>query len=315
MVVGGSVWLDEATTWAATALRGLGRRLVGPARQVRVRPWSTQVVLTATAHPDTVTAGTPVWLKQGCAALAHEGRVLSLIARIAPEVVDAPLAVDPVSGRFLTADHGPSMRDQGRDDAGSWCDVVALAARAQQQLLAHADALVAAGLPDGSPTTALERLEDLVEAGAHDDGGRTARLRRLRPAVRESAAALLDSPFPVTWNHGDLHPGNVAAGTASRPLQLFDLGDSDLSCAPEVLAVPRRAIADDAVWGEVLAAYCDAWGIDHAVGAALWPHVERVHAVNRTHAWSRALAEATPAEAQRWLPHRDHHLEQIGEPT
>ncbi|PWD50187.1 hypothetical protein C8046_05435 [Serinibacter arcticus] len=317
-VVSGEPWLAAATAWASAVLRDLGREVVGPPRQVRVRPWSTQLVLTAPPHPTAPPIDHHVWLKQGCAATSYEGEVLAIIARAVPEAVTAPLAVDPATGRFLAVDHGATLREQGRDGLADWCAVVALAARAQQQVLPHVDALTAAGLPDGSAATVAERFDALVASGARDgqdDGERTARLGRLRPAVLASGEALLASPFPVTWNHGDLHPGNVTAGGRDGVdgLRLFDLGDSDLSCALELLAVPHGLLGDGAGWDAVLGAYCDAWDVDPAVGAALWPHVERLHAVNRTHAWRRALAEATPAETARWLPDADHDLTRLTE--
>jgi hypothetical protein len=316
-IVSGEPWLARTTAWASAVVADLGREVTGPVKQVRVRPWSTQVVLTAPPRSDTHGRRAHVWVKQGCAALAHEGGVQALVAALAPDAVETPLAVDPATGCFLTADHGPTMREQGCERAEDWCAVVALAARAQQQVLGRLDALTAAGLPDGSPATIAARFDALVSriSGRDDDGDRAARLGRLRPGVLASGEALLSSPFPLTWNHGDLHLGNVTGGglIATEHLRLFDLGDSDLSCALEVLAVPRRLIADADVWDAVLGIYCEAWGIDAAVGVSLWEHVERLHAVNRTHAWRRALSQASPDEVKRWLPDPEHYLNHLVE--
>lgn len=298
-------WLVEATVWVAAVMREHGQEIVGPVRQVRVRPWSTQLVVPTTLGH--------LWVKQGPPALAYEGPLQMLVARLAPGAVEKPLAVDEATGRFLMPDYGPSVRDQGWDGVTDWCAVVALAARAQRHLVPHAAALVAAGIPDGSPATAVARFDALI-AAEPDDVARAARLTRSRPLLLESCEALLASPFPTTWNHGDLHLGNAVGGgrTTDDALRLIDLGDGDLSCALEVLAVPRRVIEDDETWRAVLATYCEAWDVEASTGAALWEHVERLHAVNRTFAWRRALSEASAAEAERWLPDPDHLLTQLG---
>lgn len=297
-------WLANVTSWTAEALAEQGVDVVGPRRQVRVRPWSTQLVVpTSAGH---------VWLKAGTPALAHEGALQAAVARLVPGAVTTPLAVHPTTGWILTADHGPSVADLGPTSAQEWPAIAAAAARLQQALVPHADALAATGLPDASPSSAPERFDVLLAGLAEGERGR---LAPLRPRLVDACDELLDSPFPVIWQHGDLHPGNVVAGRG-RPktgATLFDLGDSDLSLALEVLAVPRSLIEDEATWDAVLAAYGDVWGVGEADTRRVWSSVPWLHALNRTEAWQRALSRATPAEVEHWFPDPTFYLKQLQE--
>jgi Phosphotransferase enzyme family len=297
-------WLTSVTSWIAEALAEQGVDVVGPPRQVRVRPWSTQLVVpTSAGH---------VWFKAGTPALAYEGALQATIARLVPGAVTTPLAVHPGAGWMLSADHGASVRDLGPTSAQDWVAIAVAAALLQRALVAHADALAAAGLPDGSPSSAPARFDSLLTDLPEDA---RERLRALRPRLVGACDELLDSPFPVTWQHGDLHPGNVVAqrGRTDSGATLFDLGDADRSHALEVLAVPRSMIEDEATWGAVLAAYGDVWGVGEADTRRAWASVPWLHAVNRTQAWRRALARATPAEVEHWFPDPTFHLNQLQE--
>lgn len=297
-------WLANVTSWTAGALAEQGVDVVGPLRQVRVRPWSTQLVVpTSAGH---------VWLKAGTPALAYEGALQAAVARLVPGAVTTPLAVHPEAGWTLTADHGQSLRDLGPTSAQDWVAIAVAAARLQRALVAHADTVAAAGLPDGSPSSAPARFDGLL-ADLPEDARE--RLLALRPRLVGACYALLDSPFPVTWQHGDLHPGNVVAhrGRPDSGVTLFDLGDSDLSHALEVLAVPRSIIEDEATWSAVLAAYGDVWGAGEGDTRRAWSSVPWLHAVNRTEAWRRALSRATPAEVEHWFPDPTFYLNQLQE--
>lgn len=297
-------WLADVASWIGEVLGAQGIDVVGPLRQVRVRPWSTQLVVpTSAGH---------VWFKAGTPALAHEGALQDAVARLVPGSVPAPLAVHPATGWMLTADHGPSLRDLGPTTPQDWAAIAVAAARLQQALVPHADVVTAAGLPDASPSSAPARFDALLAELPEDARGC---LAALRPRLVGACDALLDSAFPVTWQHGDLHPGNVVAdrGRPENGATLFDLGDSDRSHALEVLAVPRSMIKDELTWNAVLAAYGDAWGVGASETRRVWASVPWLHAVNRTDAWRRALSRATPAEVERWFHRPTHHLDQLQE--
>ncbi|HEY5629548.1 MAG TPA: hypothetical protein VIR16_08565, partial [Candidatus Limnocylindrales bacterium] len=79
--------INEAQAWIADRLRELGFEAVGPVEQVRVRPWS--LVLSVPTDRGRV------FFKANEPAFRHEGALETLLAARFPDVVPAPLAVDP----------------------------------------------------------------------------------------------------------------------------------------------------------------------------------------------------------------------------
>ncbi|MGW8566069.1 phosphotransferase [Isoptericola sp. NPDC055881] len=313
-------WRAEVTAWVHDALGSQGLLPDGPARQTRVRPWSTLLVLD--------TDGGRVWFKGGCRAASHEPALQRLLAEIAPDQVDVPLAVETTRGWLLTADRGATLRERREPTAADWSAVLTGFARLQQDVAARGPELRRTGLPDCSPATVpgrfdvvLDRLRTLPSAHpAHLDEATAAALDRARPAVVDAAAVLAASPLPATLQHGDLHPGNVFE--VDGQLRVFDLGDAQWAHPLEVLEVSSAVARSGSVaWAPVEAAYREQWAhwlavrglppIDddpHRGWAALRRAAGTVHAVNRSWAWCGALAEATDAEWSEWGEAPGRHL-------
>src|SRR4051794_19716839 len=91
-------WRTAALGWATGALGARGLRVTG-SRQVRLRPWSVLVRLSADG------AGA-VWFKANPPASAFEAGLAEALARWAPEHVLRPLAVDAERGGALLPDGG-----------------------------------------------------------------------------------------------------------------------------------------------------------------------------------------------------------------
>src|SRR4051794_9545485 len=98
-------FLASARRWISSALDAAGMSATGPSEQVRVRPWSTQLV--------TPTSGGRVWFKANCEGLTHEAALHAELARIAGGFVDPPLAVHLGHGWLLTRDRGPTLAERG----------------------------------------------------------------------------------------------------------------------------------------------------------------------------------------------------------
>lgn len=302
LVVARPEWRGEAERWVKARLSESGCRLVGEIEQRRIRPWSTQLVAP--------TARGPVWFKANCQALAFEPAVQQLLAELVPDEVDAPMAVERDRGWMLTADRGPTLRQGHEPTLDDWRAVVRGAATLQRTVAARGSALAGAGLPVCGPQTVVARYEDLVERLAalpseHPSAlpaSDAASLRAGRGRVEEAVEELLAAPMPSTFQHGDLHPGNVFA--VDGGLRIFDFGDAQWAHALEVLAVPYRWVTQltPLPWEEVLDAYAEVWAdvIPAQALRGLLPAAMVTHAVNRAFTWLGAIEGAQPDELQQW---------------
>ena len=155
---------------------------------------------------------------------------------------------------------------------------------------------------DCSPVTVLDRFDRLCSVLTMSSDRRS-RLQLARPRVADAVAVLAESALPVTWQHGDLHPGNTYL-TPDRPVEsmrLFDFGDSQWAHALEALVVPFGIVTQASIpWEPVLEAYADVWGSTVADLSVDWSAVALTHAVNRSLTWWGCLSEATAAEWAEW---------------
>src|SRR5699024_12356256 len=95
------------------------------------------------------------------------------------------------------------------------------------------------------PDTVAARVDALVEAMAaqpeHEprriDTAQSSALTGRRPQVVDAAAALSDSPGPISIQHGDLHARNTAV--AGERIRIFDFGDAQWASALDEIEVQR----------------------------------------------------------------------------
>jgi hypothetical protein len=305
-------WRHAAEHWICTELAARDVEVTGPVQQPRVRPWSTQL----TVPTDTGM----VWFKANCAYLAFEPPLQAELARLAPDAVDAPCAVDTERGWMLTRDRGATLGDTTDPTVDDWRSILSRSAQLQRTVAGHEPAMLATGLPDCRPATVVgryDRLLDIFSAlpdahPAYVSGDLLAQLTSARGRVADAAAELEESSLPTTWQHGDLHPWNVFA-TDGR---LFDFGDGQWAHAAEVLSVPHAWITrkDTIAWPAVLEACADAWGVTPADLASQQRAAALTQPVNRTVLWWGCLQEATAAEWTQWGDALLHHLTRVLEP-
>jgi hypothetical protein len=259
-------WHAQVEDWLAAEMERHGRPLTGPVEQVRV--WELSCVLRAPT-----TAG-DVWFKTSIAAplFVNEGVVMLALARLFPDNVPAPLAVDPERGWMVLA---------GFDAKLGWdaplevvAEVARTFARMQVEAAAHVDLLLAAGCHDRR----LDRLAARAEAWLPDVGadGRlpamdtatwlseeeAAALAAAAPRIRACCEELAALAVPSSLVHGDLHLANVAEGPRG-PL-LFDWTDACVAHPFLDLATIRRGtgevdVAEEELRARLRAAYLPAW--------------------------------------------------------
>lgn len=195
-------WRDEVLAWVADVT---GLRPTGEVTQ-RHRAWSTVLRVP--------TAAGPVWLKEPTPGMAPEVGLHALLARVAPDAVATPLAVDVERHRLLLPDTGPSLRDVGDDPSAAMTVALPRYAELQRRMAPHLDAMRDLGVPDATPAALPARYgEALATIGGP---GERARVRRWSDELAGTA--------PGTVDHQDLHLGNVL-----RDGRFADWGDAVLA--------------------------------------------------------------------------------------
>jgi Phosphotransferase enzyme family len=168
----------------------------------------------------------PAWFKASARALAHDGPVTALLARIRPDAVLAPLVLDVERGWMLLPDGGETLRTaRERDgDPRAWVEAFALYAEVQVAAAAHVDDLISVGLPDQR----LARIPELALDLGVDD-------------VEPLCAELASYGIPESVQHDDFHDANVFVNAGGY--RIFDWGDSCASHPFFSLTVALRAFA------------------------------------------------------------------------
>jgi len=214
-------WQAEAHAWIHAELARLGAAVVGPVEQPHVVPWST-VMRVPTGDGD-------VYFKANAPELRHEAAVTTVLARLRPDCVPRPLAVELERGWMLMADAGTRLREviERERDLGSWLEVLPLYAGVQLDLAGRAEELLALGVPDlrlGALAAKYERLLDELEGLSTEE---ERRFRGLVPHVVELCDELAAYGVPETIQHDDFHDGQVYVRDG-RYL-LLDWGDACIS--------------------------------------------------------------------------------------
>jgi hypothetical protein len=234
-----------------------------------VRPWAT--ILRAT------TAAGTVWMKAAAPATAFEAGLYELLARVVPEHVLVPIAVDADRGWMLLPDGGPTVGLEALPKA------LAAYAHLQHELMPHAGELLAAGVTDMRPTAMPGRFHEALAAA----GPRGAELAAMEPQVAEWCADLAASPIPPSLDHNDLHQFNVLDGGT----RFYDWGDSVLAHPFAVALVPLGMLGGDAAARDT---YLDAFS-GFGTHAELLRTLEvacGVAKIARALVWERALRAA-----------------------
>jgi hypothetical protein len=271
-------WWTAVVGWIDRRLAELGRERRGAVTQPHLRPWATVLRVP--------TDDGPLWFKAGSPGTAFEASLYETLARVTPERILLPVAVDAARGWVLLPDGGPPLAETATGKARLEGLAAALVryGELQRELAPHAGELLAAGVADMRPAAMPERFEEALEA-TRPDGPPEAielweRIAERRGTVLDWCARLAESPLPASLDHNDLHPWNVLGGE-----RFYDWGDSVVAHPFAVALVPLSFFDDPASARD---AYLRGFGDPEELA----PTVElacRVAQVARALIWDRAL--------------------------
>src|SRR5829696_1234278 len=250
----------------------------GVVEEVRARPWAT--VLRAPA------AAGPVWMKLAGDGTAFEVPLYRVLARVAPERVLTPIAIDEERAWLLLPDGGSSLGERG---AGfdALVDALVEYGRLQRRLEPAVDEMLALGVPDMRPRVMPERFHEALAAA-----GGNAQVAGMEPEVIAWCERLAASPLRPSLDHNDLHPWNILEGP-----RYYDWGDSVIAHPFAAMLVPFGYL-QYRFGDEQLERARDAY---LGVFAGRVPHGElvetlelacRVAKIARTLTWDRAIRAA-----------------------
>lgn len=220
---GSAPWVSSVREW----IEGTGARALAAPVERLTRPWSTLWTV------DTVD-GT-LWFKENCPPHRAEAAVHAAVARLAPDYVDAPVAVDVTRGWLLSRHGGPTVVDAtpgGTRAVGpeTLAELLRDYAALQRRTIGHRDVLVSAGLevagPFGAMNVARRQAMELGALSASDPRHITADQRdsvlEVLPELERAAAVLDAGPVPLALDQCDLFPRNVfLPEPASSPYRFF----------------------------------------------------------------------------------------------
>lgn len=307
----GARWRAEVTEWISAVTSHHGLRITGETRQPRIRFWATQLTVP--------TDGGVLWFKENCPGQSFEARLVALLARLAPDQVVAPLAVEPERGWLLTPDGGETLTGNG--DLDTWLRVVVEWAQVQRRLAGHVDRMRAAGVSLLPPTLASETVKRYTDLSpdrpGHLDPETTARVRARLPVIEQWGHQLAATGLPVTLEHNDLHANNAFVPRPGERLRFFDFADAVIGHPLCSLMVPLRTLGstlecgdDDPRLRRVVDAYLEVWTdladrttLRSAVAPAL-----RLAALHRAESWRRVLPYASASERSEYGDPAAHWL-------
>ena len=288
-------WRERATTWLDQQLAEAGAVRTAEVEQTRLRPWATLLRAPTTQGP--------VWLKATGRDTAFEAGLYELLARVAPERVLIPLAVDVERGWILLPDAGPSLGEQASGQALVEGLATALPqyGQLQRDLAAHTGDLLALGVSDMRPEAMPGRFEEALAAvrgylerrGDAEDLETYERVAGVRETVVRWCERLAASPVPSSLDHNDLHTYNILLGADGRA-RFYDWGDAVVAHPFASMGLGLGFVRNQAESGDIERlrdGYLEVFG-DLGSHAELVEALElacRVGKVARALTWQRAI--------------------------
>ena len=270
----------------------------GAVEQSRLRPWATVLQRADDRRGGVAEGGGP--------GTAFEVGLYELLARVVPDRVLMPIAVDAGRGWVVLPDGGPPLGERldGRELVATRCDALAAVRRAAARAgAARRRAARARRRATCARRRCRARFEEALAAVGRDVRRRE-RPRGDRPGGRAArhgrgwCERLAAAPVPASLDHNDLHPWNVLADAAGR-VRFYDWGDSVVAHPFASMLRAARLRAARVSARRSTTASCGCATPTSSAFADLAPHAElvetlelacRVGKIARALTWHRALS-------------------------
>ncbi len=257
-----------------------------------------------------------VWFKENNPGHQFEPGLVAAMARLAPEDVIIPLAVDRDRGRLLADDQGTTLGHPDVADQPTRCTVVRALARLQCALLGRLTIAEHPGLIMLPPTAAGERVREIVGEWAILPAGHPLRpepdlLDRVEraAAVLDHRTASLSGTVPLDLELNDVYAANIFADRSTGTLRprFFDFGNAlwahpfvslqgFLDSVEDWTRAPLSRPDRDELYDAYLTVWSDQLDADPRVLRADLIIAETLVWVHRLVSWIRLIPYADPIE-------------------
>ncbi|MCB0185442.1 MAG: aminoglycoside phosphotransferase family protein [Caldilineaceae bacterium] len=247
-------WYPAAQRWMENSLQEKGYALTGSIHQYD--SWGLTCLM------DVATTDGRIFFKTAPALLrfAHEPNVMAALAKLFPNHVPMPIAVEPTKRWMLLADFGATYYDQAPKTAdAAKAHIMRAFANLQIAAIPHREQLLVIGCVDRRLSHLIDDAEALFADGrimVHLKPEEVEQLRTRLPLLNNLTHKLAQFNIPETLIHGDLGIGNVA-GTTAQPI-FFDWTEAAVS-HPFFDIFDMFFAADSALQMRVRDSYLAAW--------------------------------------------------------
>jgi hypothetical protein len=274
----------DAPDWARTQVTA-----TGDAETVSSDPWATVWRLPV--------ADGVVYVKECHGRWRFEPGLTAAVSARWPRVAVTVLAVDADRARLVLADAGDPVVELGNPPE-LWCEVLPRYAELQRGEAAHADAHLAAAVPDLRTTRLPAEYDWLLSLSLPITDDDRRRLAAFTPAFGRLCADLAATGTGDTVQHDDLHHRNVFRGRGG--VRVLDWGDTSIAHPFFSAVVTFRFLEEhngfapgDPWFARVRDAYLEPWGRGRVDEFDL---AQRVGIFAHAIAWAHCRAGLDPAQ-------------------
>ncbi|TCC57124.1 hypothetical protein E0H73_32130 [Kribbella pittospori] len=301
-------WTQTADAWVGRRLAERGRRISGTPVTYRARFWSV-----VRCYPSVEGL---VWLKENNPGHRFEAGLVAALARLAPDDLIAPIAVDRERSWLLTDDQGTTLTHPDVRHQPTRRIVVRALAHLQCALLGRLNVADHPGIIGLAPSAAGDRVRAVAQEWASLQPGHPLRpepdmLKRaeLAAEVLDRRTAYLSDIVPLDLELNDVYPANIFADRSTGVLRprFFDVGNAIwghpfvslhgfLDSVVEWTRAPLSRTDHDELLDVYLAAWRDHLDADPRLLRDDITATEALVGVHRLVSWLRLVPYADPIE-------------------
>jgi hypothetical protein len=225
----------------------------------------------------------------------NEPVVLAALSERYPDLVPAPIAIEPEQRWMLTQDFGAELRTMPTLDR--WETAISRFGQLQLQAVSIVEDLLAVGCLDRRLEILSQQIDPLLQDAdilALLSPDEIAQLQALAPRLKAMCSELTRYRVPYSLNHGDLHSGNITGQT----LLFFDWTDACIAHPFLDLSTVVAYIEEQTPVGRerVLDVYLNLWTAYEPIERlrVMWQLAEPLGALHQAVSYQHILAALEP---------------------